>query len=298
MAKFLSALSVYSAIAFFCVGCHSRLPDAETTRDQDILGKIASNWKLKNSQRLIAIEKLYSQEILAKVVLDDDSDDLRFAAFSRLVENSQKLSYPEPNSKQQLDVLEAVQQVTNVLNLFLHDSDPRLKEVHKIIGTFLNEHTNDSSAVNIFETAVDHSEAVRIRNHIRTVTVSDPEIASIEEKFPHAFGTDSGLHYIVNQEGSGDAAPKIGDQITAHYNGALLNGVKFDSSYDRGHPIQFQVGVGQVIQGWDEAFLAMKKGEKRTLIIPSKLGYGSHGKGGSIPPNATLLFDVELIDFE
>lgn len=126
----------------------------------------------------------------------------------------------------------------------------------------------------------------------------DPELALIQERYPQAQSTDSGLHYIVTQEGSGDATPKRGDSVTAHYKGTLLNGVKFDSSYDRGDPFVFQVGIGQVIKAWDEAFLAMKKGEKRTLIIPSKLGYGSRGAGGAIPPNATLLFDVELIDFE
>ena len=128
--------------------------------------------------------------------------------------------------------------------------------------------------------------------------IKDPELARISKEYPDALSTDSGLHYIVTKEGAGDATPNKGDSVTAHYKGTLLNGVKFDSSYDRGDPFVFQVGLGNVIKGWDEAFLAMKKGEKRTLIIPSKLGYGSRGAGGAIPPNATLLFDVELIDFE
>ena len=128
--------------------------------------------------------------------------------------------------------------------------------------------------------------------------IKDPELARISKEYPDALSTDSGLHYIVTKEGAGDATPNKGDSVTSHYKGTLLNGVKFDSSYDRGDPFVFQVGLGNVIKGWDEAFLAMKKGEKRTLIIPSKLGYGSRGAGGAIPPNATLLFDVELIDFE
>lgn len=128
--------------------------------------------------------------------------------------------------------------------------------------------------------------------------LDNPEIAKIKKKYPDALSTDSGLHYTVTKEGTGDATPKVGDSVTAHYRGTLLNGVKFDSSYDRGEPFVFQVGLGRVIKGWDEAFLAMKKSEKRTLIIPSELGYGSRGAGGSIPANATLLFDVELIDFE
>ena len=128
--------------------------------------------------------------------------------------------------------------------------------------------------------------------------LDNPEIAKIKKKYPDALSTESGLHYTVTKEGTGDSTPKVGDSVTAHYKGTLLNGVKFDSSYDRGEPFVFQVGLGRVIKGWDEAFLAMKKGEKRTLIIPSELGYGSRGAGGSIPANATLLFDVELIAFE
>ena len=128
--------------------------------------------------------------------------------------------------------------------------------------------------------------------------LDNPEIAKIKKMYPDALSTESGLHYTVTKEGTGDSTPKVGDSVTAHYKGTLLNGVKFDSSYDRGEPFVFQVGLGNVIKGWDEAFLAMKKGEKRTLIIPSDLGYGPRGAGGSIPANATLLFDVELIAFE
>lgn len=128
--------------------------------------------------------------------------------------------------------------------------------------------------------------------------IENPELARIRKAYPNALSTDSGLHYIVTQEGTGDATPNKGDSITAHYKGTLLNGFKFDSSYDRGEPFPFQVGLGRVIKGWDEAFLAMKKGEKRTLIIPSDLGYGSRGSGSAIPPNSTLVFEVELIDFK
>ncbi len=118
----------------------------------------------------------------------------------------------------------------------------------------------------------------------------------IEKQFPNAITTPSGLQYVVVVEGSGDNTPAKGTMVKAHYTGKLLDGKKFDSSYDRGQPIEFPVGAGRVIKGWDEAFLSMKKGEKRILIIPSHLGYGPSGRG-PIPPNATMVFDVELVDF-
>ena len=87
---------------------------------------------------------------------------------------------------------------------------------------------------------------------------------------------------------------KSGDTITVHYSGTLLNGQKFDSSYDRNQPFETQIGVGQVIKGWDEGLLGMKVGGKRKLIIPPELGYGSQDMG-SIPPNSTLIFEIELL---
>ena len=116
------------------------------------------------------------------------------------------------------------------------------------------------------------------------------------QRWPEAITTPSGLKYVVTSKGSGEDFPKPGAMVKAHYTGKLLDGKKFDSSYDRGEPIRFPVGQGRVIKGWDEAFLGMTKGEKRTLIIPSDLGYGVHGRG-PIPPNATMVFDVELVDF-
>ena len=120
--------------------------------------------------------------------------------------------------------------------------------------------------------------------------------AEIEKRWPEAKVTESGLRYVVTREGSGPT-PHKGTTVTAHYTGKLLDGTVFDSSVKRGKPFQFPVGTGRVIKGWDEAFLDMKKGEKRTLIIPPELAYGSRGAGGVIPPGATLVFEVELIDF-
>lgn len=121
------------------------------------------------------------------------------------------------------------------------------------------------------------------------------EEALIKEKYPNAIRTSSGLMYIILKEGNG-ATPTSGALIEAHYTGRLLDGTKFDSSVDRGKPFLFVVGKGDVIKGWDEAFLSMKKGAKRILIIPPGLAYGDKGMR-TIPPNETLIFEVELINF-
>jgi len=107
--------------------------------------------------------------------------------------------------------------------------------------------------------------------------------------------TESGLLMIEHVKGEGDP-PKAGQTVLVHYTGMLKDGTKFDSSHDRGQPLQFTVGVGQVIPGWDEAIMTMPKGSKRTLIIPPELGYGDRAIG-PIPANSTLVFEVELVDF-
>lgn len=106
--------------------------------------------------------------------------------------------------------------------------------------------------------------------------------------------TSSGLQYIDLKVGTG-ATAKAGQTVTVHYTGWLENGKKFDSSVDRGQPFSFPLGAGRVIKGWDEGVQGMKVGGKRKLIIPSNLGYGARGAGGAIPPNATLIFEVELL---
>ena len=111
--------------------------------------------------------------------------------------------------------------------------------------------------------------------------------------------TASGLKIIDNKVGTG-ASPKIGQTCVMPYTGWLYvngaKGKKFDSSRDRGEPFEFAIGQGKVIPGWDEGIESMKVGGKRTLIIPPQLGYGAAGAGASIPPNSTLIFDVELLD--
>ena len=104
----------------------------------------------------------------------------------------------------------------------------------------------------------------------------------------------TGLKYVDHVIGTG-ASPKKGQQVTVHYTGRLTDGKKFDSSVDRGQPFPFQIGTGQVIRGWDEGVATMKVGGKRTLTIPPDLGYGAAGFPGAIPPDATLIFDVELL---
>ncbi|MDH4379624.1 MAG: FKBP-type peptidyl-prolyl cis-trans isomerase [Vampirovibrionales bacterium] len=134
----------------------------------------------------------------------------------------------------------------------------------------------------------DHSNAL-VSSHIATKghSMTTSELTFTE--------TPSGLQYADTVEGTGDTAT-AGHQAEVHYTGTLYpNGKKFDSSLDRGDTFTFALGRGQVIKGWDEGVAGMKVGGKRTLIIPAELGYGSRGAGASIPPNATLQFEVELI---
>ncbi len=100
----------------------------------------------------------------------------------------------------------------------------------------------------------------------------------------------------IIKQGDNINTPKFGDTLVVHYTGFLPNGTIFDSSVKKGKPFVFQVGLGKVIKGWDQAFLQMTKGEKAKLTIPPNLAYGSSGAGGVIPPNTTLIFDVQLLN--
>jgi peptidylprolyl isomerase len=154
------------------------------------------------------------------------------------------------------------------------------------------------SAENFNVTKESFAEAVikaESKEKARLANLNKELIKELENRWPNAIITKSGLRYVVLTEGTGDKSPKAGKEVTVHYTGTLLDGRTFDSSVQRGTPATF--AVGQVIEGWNEALVTMKKGEKRTLIIPPELGYGAQGYPGVIPPNSYLIFDVELLDF-
>lgn len=114
------------------------------------------------------------------------------------------------------------------------------------------------------------------------------------ENSNQAVTTESGLTYIVTKQGDG-AEVKAGDEVIVNYTGLLTNGAMFDSSLNRNEPFSFPVGVGMVIKGWDEGLQKLKIGDHATLIIPPSIGYGASGAGGVIPPNATLIFIIEVL---
>lgn len=136
-------------------------------------------------------------------------------------------------------------------------------------------------------------EANRLKHIEEQKTAQAMALAKITEGFTQ---TSSGLFYKIESSGSGDQ-PGKGNSVKVHYKGELLDGTVFDSSFKRQQPIEFSLGVGQVIPGWDEGIALLNKGAKATFIIPSDLAYGASGAGGVIPPNATLKFEVELVDF-
>jgi peptidylprolyl isomerase len=148
----------------------------------------------------------------------------------------------------------------------------------------------------------DHHQAPKQKNNLLLiagllVTAAAIGLVAYPYFFPSSgteIKTPSGLRYVDQVVGNG-ASPSLGKQVTVHYTGTLENGTKFDSSVDRGQPFTFTIGVGGVIKGWDEGVMTMKVGGKRKLIIPGDLGYGPMGSPPKIPPNATLIFDVELL---
>lgn len=140
---------------------------------------------------------------------------------------------------------------------------------------------------------INNASAIAVSNSTRQQPALNT-IALTVSKDAKTITTASGLKYTVLKAGKGATAKK-GQTVFVHYTGTLTNGTKFDSSRDRGQPFSFPLGEGRVIPGWDEALSTMKVGERRKLTIPPNLAYGAAGAGGVIPPNATLIFDVELL---
>ncbi len=129
----------------------------------------------------------------------------------------------------------------------------------------------------------------------RRVVHKRPVVKKPTVTFAGAFKTPSGLTYLITHKGTG-ALPKIGQTVVVHYTGTLTDGTKFDSSRDSGKPFAFLLGAGKVIKGWDEGIGKLHVGDQAIFVIPPTLGYGSRGAGGVIPPDATLIFIVELVD--
>ena len=124
------------------------------------------------------------------------------------------------------------------------------------------------------------------------------QLDQIKDAYPNAILHQSGLQYVILNEGMGNAKPNKGERVSVHYTGRFLNGQTFDSSVKRGQPIEIAIGVKQVIPGWDIGIMDMLVGEKRVLIVPPQLGYGARGYPPVIPPNSYLIFEVELVEIK
>ena len=124
---------------------------------------------------------------------------------------------------------------------------------------------------------------------------SEADARLIEQRYATAHVMRSGLRYVVERPGEGDL-PRPGDKVTVHYSGHLLSGGPFDSTYDRGKPMELRVGTGEVLPGMDEALLIMRPGEKCSLIVPYWLGYGERGRPPLVPGRATLIYEIELLE--
>ena len=158
-------------------------------------------------------------------------------------------------------------------------------------GAIAGKVSNDPAAT---PAAIEQTETLVAQSASDLMNDSGEETVTEAAGAENTVTTDSGLQYVVIEEGDG-ASPQPGQRVFVHYVGTLEDGTKFDSSRDRGRPFDFTIGQGQVIKGWDEGVGDMKVGDRRKLIIPPELGYGARGAGGVIPPNATLIFDVELL---
>jgi len=177
----------------------------------------------------------------------------------------------------------------------------KVQEGQDVVDAIAQDDTIDSLEiirVGAAAEAFNAIEAFRVFEGAREKRIAEEKAAKEAELDKLAAGfekTESGLRYQIIQKGDGTKAEK-GKNVSVHYKGQLTDGTVFDSSYKRNQPIDFALGVGQVIPGWDEGVQLLKVGDKARFVIPSDLAYGSRGAGGVIPPNATLIFDVELMN--
>jgi len=179
-----------------------------------------------------------------------------------------------------------VVQGQDVVNSLKQGTEMKTVKIYRI-----GKEAKEFDAVKIFD---EKTAAARKQQEEETKIVSMAIEQLVSEKFPTATKTASGLYYIMEREGTGEQAVS-GKTVSVHYNGTLASGKKFDASYDRGEPIEFPLGQGMVIPGWEEGIALLKVGGKAKLIIPYNLAYGEQGRPPIIPGKANLIFDVELL---